>query len=79
MTTGPHTIRLDAGDAAEIAEALAFIADWIHHDRNRLAPSLREFVGVPSYDIDTLHADLARLTFLLGGDDGERLFGEDQP
>lgn len=74
MTTTPK-IQLDAGDAAEIAEALTFIADWLRHDRQRLEASLREFVGVTSYDIDTLHTDLARLAFLLG-DDGDRLFGD---
>jgi hypothetical protein len=79
MTTGPRTIHLDAGDAGELAELLAFIGDWLCHDRGRLEPSLRNFVGTTGYGIDTLHADLGRLCFLLGGDDGSRLFGEQQP
>jgi hypothetical protein len=75
MTTAPK-ISLDAGDAAEMAEAFAFIADWLRYGRARLEASVRDFVGVTSYDLDTLHADLARFAFLLGGDDGTRLFGE---
>jgi hypothetical protein len=76
--TGPHAIRLDAGDAAEFAELLAFIADWLRQDQGRLEPSLLRFVGNASYSVDTLHADLARFRFLLG-DDGTQLFGQDQP
>ena len=78
MTNRPPTIHLDAGDAAELAELLAFIADWLRQDRSRLEPSLLIFVGGTGYDIDTLHADVARLAFLLG-DDGTQLFGEQQP
>lgn len=78
MTTAPK-IHLDAGDAAELAEMLTFISDWLRHDRHRLEPSLLNFVGATGYDIDTLRTDLARHTFLLGGDDGTRLFGEQQP
>lgn len=76
--TGPHTFHLEAGDAAELAELLAFIADWLRQDQGRLEPSLLHFVGIAGYGIDTLHADLARFCFLLG-DDGTRLFGQDQP
>ncbi|MGH8961706.1 MAG: hypothetical protein ACRDWT_11040 [Jatrophihabitantaceae bacterium] len=76
MTT--PKIHLDVVDATELAEALTFISDWLRHDRARLEASLREFVGVTGYSLDTLHADLARLAFLLG-DDGTRLFGEQQP
>ena len=68
MTTASK-VQLDAGDAAEIAEALVLIADWLRHDPDRLKESLRDFVDITSYDIDELHADLARLAFLLGGDD----------
>lgn len=76
--TGPHPIRLDAGDAAELAELLAFLADWLRQDQSRLASSLLSFVGNASYSLDTLHADLARFGFLLG-DNGTQLFGLDQP
>ena len=76
--TGPLTKQLDAGDAAELAELLAFIADWLHQDQSRLEPSLLTFVGSVGYGVDTLRADLARFCFLLG-DDGTQLFGQDQP
>ncbi len=35
------------------------------------------FIGHPAYGPDALRADLDRFTFLLGGDDGEFLLGED--
>lgn len=70
MTTSPK-IHLDA---AELVEMLAFISHWLQHDRNRLEPSLLNFVGAAGYNIDTLHADLSRTAFL-PGDAGARLFG----
>lgn len=76
--TGQHTLHLDAGDAAELAELLAFVADWLRQDRCRLEPSLLSFVGSADYGVETLRADLARFCFLLG-DDGTQLFGQDQP
>jgi hypothetical protein len=48
-------------------------AGW--RDPGRLAASLEEFVGNPAYDLQDLRADLERFTSLLGGSDGERLFG----
>lgn len=74
--TGPPAIRLDAGDAVELAELLAFIADWLRQDQGRLELSLLGFVGKTGYSIDTLHTDLARFRFLLG-DDSTSLFGQD--
>ena len=76
MTSEPPTVRLDTGDAAELTEMLTFIGDWLDHDRHRLEASLHDFVGTTGYDIDTLQIDLGRFVFLLGGDDGIRLFGE---
>jgi hypothetical protein len=40
-----------------------------------LAASLKDFVGHPAYGTTQLRADLDRFTFLLGGSDGEDLFG----
>jgi hypothetical protein len=34
-----------------------------------------QFVGHPAYGLQQLHDDLERFTFLLGGSDGEPLFG----
>jgi hypothetical protein len=41
----------------------------------RLAASLEEFVGHPACGIAQLRDDLERFVFLLGGSDGEPLFG----
>jgi hypothetical protein len=71
-------VCLDAGDAVELGEMLGFIGDWLLSDRDRLAESLRRFVGVDGYDIGQLHEDLARFGFLLGVTDGEVLFGGDE-
>ena len=43
----------------------------------RLGASLAEFVGHRAYGTAQLRQDLNRFTFLLGGDDGEALFGPD--
>ena len=43
--------------------------------RGRLGASLKEFAGHPTYGLDELHGDLERFVFLLGGSDGEQLFG----
>jgi hypothetical protein len=68
-------VNLDAGDAAELAEMLQFLTGWLARDPGRLAASLEEFVGNPAYDLQDLRADLERFTSLLGGSDGEGLFG----
>jgi hypothetical protein len=68
-------VKLDAADAAELAELLQFISQWLARDPARLAASLAEFVGHPAYGITQLRDDLERFVFLLGGSDGEPLFG----
>lgn len=68
-------IKLDTVDAAELAEMLQFISEWLARDSARLATSLAEFVGHPAYGITQLRDDLERFVFLLGGSDGEPLFG----
>jgi hypothetical protein len=65
---------LDAGDAAELAEMLQFLSDWIAGDHRHLDASLASFVGNRAYDTRQLRTDLDRFTFLLGGSDGEPLF-----
>ena len=69
---------LDTADAIELAELLQFLTGWLTADPARLAPSLLAYVGHPAYSLDTLRADLIRFTFLLGGSDGEDLFGPGQ-
>jgi hypothetical protein len=68
---------IDTADAIELAETLQLIARWLTADPERLAASLLDFIGHPAYGPDALHADLDRFTFLLGGNDGEFLFGDD--
>ncbi len=73
-------ITLDPGDAAELAEMLSFLADWLAGSQQHvLAGSLAAFVGHPAYNADALRADLHRFVFLLGVSDGEELSGEPAP
>ena len=73
-------IRLDLGDAAELAEMLTFLTNWLSGSQKQaLAQSFAAFVGHPAYGIETLRADLHRFAFLLGISDGEELFGEPAP
>jgi hypothetical protein len=71
-------ITLDITDAAELAELLQFLRDWVTSDHDHVDASLKSFIGTPSYDLDQLRVDLDRFVFLLGGDNGELLFQEDQ-
>ena len=68
-------VRLDVTDAAELAEILQFLSQWLTRDPARLGASLEQFVGHPAYGTAQLRQDLDRFVFLLGGDDGEALFG----
>jgi hypothetical protein len=68
-------VKLDAADAAELAEMLQFLSQWLDRDPARLGASLEHFVGHPAYGLTQLRGDLERFVFLLGGSDGEQLFG----
>ncbi len=68
-------MKLDASDAAELAEMLQFLSQWLARDPGRLSTSLEEFTGHPAYNVAQLRQDLERFVFLLGGSDGEQLFG----
>ena len=72
-------IKLDAADAAELAEMLQFLSQWLGRDLARLGLSLEDFVGHPAYGLTPLRQDLERFAFLLGGSDGEPLFGLPPP
>jgi hypothetical protein len=67
-------VRLDAGDAAELAELLRLLGDWLAAEHDHLDASLQRFIGNPAYNVRQLRGDLDRFTCLLGGDDGETLF-----
>jgi hypothetical protein len=68
-------VRLDATDAIELAEMLQFLSQWLTCDPAHLGASLEGFVGNPAYGIGRLRDDLERFVFLLGGSDGEPMFG----
>jgi hypothetical protein len=73
VNTRVSTVTLDASDAYELIELLQLINDWLRIDYHRHRASLDDNIG---YDLDNLRDDLARFTFLLGGDhdllDGDR-------
>jgi hypothetical protein len=52
-------VALAPADAAELAEMLQFLSDWLSRDRDRLEPSLESFVGSPAYGTRQLRQDLA--------------------
>jgi hypothetical protein len=73
-------LRLDLGDAAELAEMLTFLSCWLSGSQKQaLSESFAAYVGHPAYNTDALCADLRRFVFLLGASDGEELFGEPAP
>jgi hypothetical protein len=67
-------VTLSPEHAAELTELLEFLNAWLTSDYHPLNASLHQFVGHPAYDIERLKADLARFTFLLGGDHHGDLF-----
>jgi hypothetical protein len=70
---------LGTADAIELAETLQLIAGWLTTDPATLAPSFLAYIGHPAYGLELLGCDLDRFTFLLGGNDGEFLTGQDPP
>jgi hypothetical protein len=56
-------------------ELLQLLSGWLARDLARLGASLEQFVGHPAYGLGELRGDLERFVFLLGGSDGEQLFG----
>ncbi len=42
------SVTLDAGDAAELTEMLAFIGQWLARDPGRLGASLEDFAATPA-------------------------------
>jgi hypothetical protein len=71
-------VTLAPADAAELAEMLQFLSDWLTRDQDHLEASLEGFAGSCAYGTRQLRDDLARFIFLLGGSDGEPLFGPER-
>jgi hypothetical protein len=71
-------VTLAPADAAELVEMLQFLSDWLARDRHHLETSLEAFAGSSAYGPRQLSDDLARFIFLVGGSDGEPLFGQQQ-
>jgi hypothetical protein len=70
-------VTLDLTDAAELAETLTLLTDWLSGSHKQtLADSFAAFIGHPAYNTSILCADLHRFAFLLGASDGEDLSGE---
>jgi hypothetical protein len=67
-------VNLTHDHAAELTELLEFLNGWLTTDHNQLNASLINYVGHPAYDTNHLKTDLARFTFLLGGDPAGELF-----
>ena len=59
--------------------ASSWITRWLATDPATLAQSFLAYIGHPAYGLEALHADLDRFTFLLGGNYGEFLTGQDPP
>ena len=72
------SLSLDLSDAAELAEMLQFISDWLTADHATLDTPLTHFTANPGYNLSQLRTDLDRFTFLLGGNDGQPLFQPSQ-
>jgi hypothetical protein len=70
---------LNTTDAIELAQTLQLITGWLTTDPATLTPSFLAYIGHSAYGLDALRADLDRFTFLLGGNDGEFLTGQDPP
>jgi hypothetical protein len=64
-------IRLPAADAAELADFLRFLGEWLAAGHHQLSDSLAQFMDGHPYSVETLRHDLARFRTLLGGDDSD--------
>lgn len=64
------TITLDSSDAAEIADLLGCLRDWIDLEQDQLDPLLTKH----GYDLTGLRIELDRITSLLTRTDDEPPF-----
>jgi hypothetical protein len=54
-------VKPDVTDAAELAEILQFLSEWLARDPGRPGVSLAEFTGQPAYGLAHLPDDLERV------------------
>lgn len=66
------TTQFDTADAVELTELLQFAKEWLTTSNDARA-SFARFIATPGYDAAGPCADIDRLSFLLGGNDGEHL------
>jgi hypothetical protein len=67
-------VTLTPADAAELADLLRFLREWIDADEDHLDPLLTHFAST-GYDVVHLRVDLARFTSRLSSTgDGEPPF-----
>jgi hypothetical protein len=71
-------VHLEACDAVELNELLAFVGDWFAGDPD-LGPSLRRHVGSDVYGLEDLRSDVSRFSCLLDGESGATTFGSGDP
>ena len=67
-------VNLAPDHAVELTELLQFLTARPTSDRDHLDTSPHRYIGHPAYNIDRPKTDLARFTFLLGGDTDGELF-----
>ncbi|MGF6888569.1 hypothetical protein ABIA39_007910 [Nocardia sp. GAS34] len=68
-----NAFHLDASDAAELAEMLGFLQDFVQRADPGVTAAFTEFVGVPGFTLDELCCHLERFQILLGGIPGDEL------
>ena len=70
-------VRLHPTDAAELAELLQLLHDWLTSAHDELNTSLTQFIGNHAYGTTQLRQDLNRISFLLDATTSDQLFGTD--
>ncbi len=71
-------VHLEAGDAAELSELLAFVGGRLAGDPV-LEPSLRRHVGSDAHGLEDLRSDVSRFSCQLDGESDSTTFGSGDP
>lgn len=67
MSDTTEVITLPGEDLAELIGMLEWLHDWFTDDPEHLEVSLRR-IGLGLFTLDELRGDIARFSFLLGGE-----------